>query len=132
MTEKIDTEKIKIKLYRLHFLLTEPESEEVQGEGIKQFKMCFKEVLRFLATYLQEEFGITTNTNLEVLSSSFEKKLFTQNMTTSLNEMEHDFRSLKSSKNTNEIYKRIKSIHAHHLQVIYDMLTRMGEDPEEE
>ena len=133
MTEYKDkVENIKINLYRLHFLLTETESEENQREGIDQFKLCFNEVVSFLAEFLKEEFSISAKSVLEILAASFEKRLFTKDMTNSLNEMAADFKALKSKKNVTEIYPRIKSIHGHHLQVIYDMLIKMGEDVDNE
>ena len=52
-------------------------------------------------------------------------------MTNSLKEMEKDFKSIDSVKNIDEIYLKIKTVYAHYLQLIYDMITRMGEDPEE-
>ena len=123
---------IKTKLFRLHFLLTEPESPENQNDGINQFKLCFKEILGFLTSFLEEEWNISPKSDLEILNTSFEKKLFTEEMTHSLKEMQQDFINLKFKKKKDEIYIRIKSIHAHHLQVIYDMLVRMGEDIEDE
>lgn len=127
-----EAEKIKIKLYRLHFLLTEPESDEIMKDGVKQFKICFQEIIGFLSDFLFEEFSINAESHLAVLTASFKKKLFTESMITSLKEMEIDFQSLNYQKIDIEIYKRIKAVHAQHLQVIYDMLTHMGEDASDE
>ncbi len=84
MTENIiEAGKIKATLYRLHFLLTEPQTDEIRKESILQFKICFKAIFSLLANYLSAEFNITTRSNLQVLEASFEKKMFTEDMTSS-------------------------------------------------
>ncbi len=131
MTENIiEAGKIKATLYRLHFLLTEPQTDEIRKESILQFKICFKAIFSLLANYLSAEFNITTRSNLQVLEASFEKKMFTEDMTFSLKEMEKDFETIDSL-NSDDIYIKIKELHARHLQLIFDMIARMGQDPEE-
>ena len=43
-----------------------------------------------------------------------------------------DFEKLQSGDNSKEIYTRIKESYAGNLQMIYDMLSRMGQDVQEE
>jgi len=125
-------EKLKTKLFRMHFLLTEPETDEIIKDGFKQFKMCFIDVLAFLSDYMTEELKVESSSNLELLDNAFKNKLFTEQMTFSLKEMEVDYKMLPSGKNKSEIYSKIKSTYAQHLQLIYDMLVLMGQDGEDE
>lgn len=123
--------KIKTKIFRLHFLLTEPESDDIIQQSFEQFKFCFRDVFDYLADYLKSVFEVKLPSDNEIIISAFKNKLITELFSKSLKVMENDYQSLVASKKSPEIFARIKSDYAQYLQLIYDMLERMGQDIED-
>ena len=132
MTNENQLEDLKKKLYRLHFLLTEKEDAISIQESLKQFQICFKGAMLELSNFLFSEHGVSPKDNFEILELSLEYKLFNQHMTELLGTMVGDFNQLVSGKNTEQVYNKIKENYAGNLQIIHDMLTRMGQDVEED
>lgn len=125
-------EDLKKNLYRLHFLLTEKEDEETKQKSVKQFMSCLEGAMQELTYFLVNEYNVNPKTNLKILDCSFEYKLFNQQMTDDLKNMANDYEEVKSSVKNDQLYNKIKNSYAGYLQMIYDMLTRMGLDAEEE
>lgn len=125
-------DELKKKLYRLHFLLTEKEDSETIQNSLKQFLLCFEGTMQELTNFLFSEYKTDPQSNMEILDYSFEYKLFNQQMIDSLKIMVSDYEEVKSSRANNELYYKVKNNYAGYLQMIYDMLTRMGLDAEEE
>lgn len=125
-------EDLKKKLYKLHFLLTEKEDANSVKESLKQFQLCFKDTMLELSNYLANEYRLSPKDNIEILELSFEYKLFNKNMTEQLKNMLQDFEQLISGEKPEKVYGKIKENYAGYLQMIYDMLTRMGQDIEDE
>jgi hypothetical protein len=130
--EEQQLENAKIKLFRLHFLLTEPQTDEIIEEALKQFELCFSELIKHLSEYLEENAGIKSGTSVDVFENAFKKKLFTQDMTEKLKNMAEDFNLITFGKEKTQIFEKVRDAYAHYLQVIYDMLIKMGQDAEDE
>lgn len=123
---------LKKKLYRLHFLLTNSENEITIRETLDHFLDCFKDIMSELAGFITSEYAHKPETNNHIIDLSFEHKLFNKEMTEQLKRMVDDSEKLESAENSEEIYIKIKEKYAGNLQMIYDMLSRMGQDAEEE
>jgi len=123
---------LKKKLYRLHFLLTEHEDESTIQESLKHFQNCFKDSMLELLHFFQNEYKLIPKDNNEIIKYSLEYKLFNTQMTDQLKIMLYDFEKLQSGDNSEEIYTKIKESYAGNLQMIHDMLSRMGQDAQEE
>jgi uncharacterized membrane protein YgaE (UPF0421/DUF939 family) len=132
MVNESNLEDLKKKLYRLHFLLTEKENEATINESLKQFSSCFSATMIELSIYLSNEYRINIKNNQEIVESAFTHKLFNKNMTEELKIMISESEKLIDGENSAETYKNIKESYAGYLQMIHDMLARMGQDAEEE
>ena len=132
MSNENQLEDLKKKIYRLHFLLTEKEDANSIQESLKQFQLCLKGAMLELSNFLFSEHGVSPKDNIEILELSFKYKLFNQNMTGLLKNMIQDFELLEAGKNTEQVYNKTKENYAGNLQMIHDMLTRMGQDAEDE
>jgi len=125
-------EKLKLNLYGLHALLTEKQTEESILDGANQFKICFEGAIENLYDFLQNEFNLKNKSHSFVIESAFENKLFNNDMTVNLRNMSDDYGNLKSKKGRELVYPKIQTLYAGFLQMIYDMLLRMGQDAKEE
>jgi len=125
-------EGLKEKLFKLHFLLTEKETEETVRQGLDQFKSCFVEAMSELSTFLLETYDVHTKNNNDIVEQAFEYKLVNAEMAQKLKVMANDFEQIDSTGNNKFIHKKIQESYAGYLQMIYDMLSRMGQDAEEE
>jgi hypothetical protein len=128
-TEKLGA--LKIKLYRLHFLLTEEQTGQNLLDGLEQFKVCYKSAMECLQLFIKEEYKQQSKSYKDTLELALEHRLFNEGMIESMFKMAGDFEKAEKSKNNPEIYKAVQEDYARYLQMIFDMLIRMGEDPEE-
>ena len=125
-------EGLKEKLFRLHFLLTEKETDEIIKQGLEQFKGCFDDAMSELSGFLSDTYKIKLKDNVDVVERAFEYKLVNREMVQQLKEMVNDYEQIGSAENLKSVHKRIQEEYAGYLQMIYDMLSRMGQDAEEE
>ena len=128
--KKLD--ELKIKLFRLHFLLTEEQTEQIRLDGIGQFKICFEGAMDCLRVFIQDEFKQKSKSYTQTLESAMECRLFNQQMTSSMQQMLTDYNLAHKGKNLDHVYLGLQEKYAGYLQMIFDMLTHMGEDAEEE
>ncbi len=128
--EKLDA--LKIKLYRLHFLLTEEQTEQNLLDAMAQFKVCYKSAMECLELFIKEEYKQQSKSYKETLELALKYRLFNEGMIESMLQMAGDFEKAEKPKNNPEIYKAVQENYARYLQMIFDMLIRMGEEPEEE
>jgi len=132
MVNENHLESLKKKLFRLHFLLTDRENAESVRESEEYFKLCFTEAMSELASFLSTEYNEAPKNNDEILECAFKHKLFNQEMIESLKKMVKDFNDLQVGKNRDQIYFNIRDRYAAFLQVIHDMLAKMGQDVEDD
>lgn len=132
MVNEKHLESLKKKLFRLHFLLTDRENDESVHESEEYFKLCFTEAMSELASFLSAEYNEAPKNNDEILEYAFKHKLFNQEMIESLKKMVNDFNDLQVGKNRDQIYVNIRDRYAAFLQVIHDMLAKMGQDVEDD
>jgi len=132
MTEENQLDELKKKLYRLHFLLTEKENEGTIKESLHQFEDCFKDTMSELSSFIANEYKQDNSNYFDIVDSAFEHKLFNREMTDDLKIMVSETDQLINDENPAGIYSRIRESYAGYLQMIHDMLSRMGQDAEED
>ncbi len=128
--KKLD--ELKVKLFRLHFLLTEEQNEQITFDGIAQFKICFIGAMECLDEFIQNEFNQKSKSYGNLLDLAFEHRLFNQGMIESMRQMLADYNLVEKGKKMQAVYEEVKNNYSRFLQMIFDMLTHMGEDAEEE
>ncbi|KAA3615643.1 MAG: hypothetical protein D8M58_15725 [Calditrichaeota bacterium] len=128
--KKLD--ELKVKLFRLHFLLTEEQTEQAIADGVEQFQICFSQAMECLDFFIETEYKQKAESNDHLLQLSLEHKLFNQSMIDSMKKMLADYDLVQKGKNIEKIYPVIKESYARYLQMVLDMLTHMGEEAEEE
>lgn len=119
---------LKQKLYRLHFLLTEKQNEETRAEGINQFVICFTSMIDNLDDFLKTEYSINSENESDVIEKSFENNLFNENTLSEMRDMLHSKEDSVNDQNHSDIYKDIQDNYARLIQMIHDLLKRMGEE----
>lgn len=125
-------EDLKLKLYRLHFLLTEKQNDETRQNGINQFIECSKSAYENLADYLNSEYSVKVKSPKDVVEKSFQKNLFNETTMLELEEMNKALEQAETNENISEIFSDVQENYSRLLQMIYDMLKRMGEEPHED
>ena len=125
-------EELKVKLFRLHFLLTEQQTEQAMLDGLDQFKICYEGAMECLENFIQIEFNQKSKSYKHALELALEHRLFNQDMIESMQKMMEDYNLVQKGKNLESVYRALQEKYARFLQMIFDMLIRMGEDPEEE
>jgi len=128
--KKLD--ELKVKLFRLHFLLTEEQNEQAVADGISQFKICYESAMDCLDIFIQDEYDDKSKSNKNTLELAFKHRLFNEGMIHSMYKMLDDYTLAQKGKHLEEIYQNLKENYARFLQMIFDMLTHMGEEPEDE
>jgi len=121
-------EDLKIKLYRLHFLLTEKQTPESISETLKHFTICFEHAFDCLAMYFKNEKDTILKSPSEVIAASLKQQLFNQQTIEILTTMAQDYEQVKKAEDSGLI-NSIADPYARLLQMIYDMLVGMGKDP---
>ncbi len=121
-----DLEKSRLALQRLYFLLTEPETDEIYKQSRRQFERVYSEIIDLLRRFLQTEFGMVTKNTQQLFRAGFEKRIYNgptlNRLLTMAEEKTEDDRAL---------YERLRDEYVFLLRMIHDMLSRMGEEPEE-
>ena len=125
-------EELKVKLFRLHFLLTEEQTEQARFDGVSQFKICYEGAMECLEIFIHNEFSQESKSYNETLELALEHRLFNQKMIESMQQMSGDYNLAVKGKNLESIYQILQDKYAGFLQMIFDMLTHMGEEAEEE
>ncbi len=125
-------EELKVKLFRLHFLLTEEQSEQAVLDGNRQFVLCYESAMECLKNYIQNEYNQISKSYNHTLELALEHRLFNQGMIESMQLMLRDYNLVKKGKNLETVYPVLQEKYGRFLQMILDMLTHMGEDAEEE
>ncbi len=125
-------EELKVKLFRLHFLLTEEQSEQAVLDGNSQFVLCYESAMECLKNYIQNEHNQISKSYNNTLELALEHRLFNQGMIESMQLMLRDYNLVKKGKNLETVYPVLREKYGRFLQMILDMLTHMGEDAEEE
>ena len=132
ITNENSLDDLKKKLYRLHFLLTEKENTDSVKKSLQQFIECFNHAMSELSAFLENEYKLAAGNNMEIAELSFQYKLINKEMSQEFKQMITDAEILEQIDSPEKIYSNIKIHHAGHLQMIYDMLSRMGQDAEDE
>ncbi|MCB0283199.1 MAG: hypothetical protein KDF60_11515 [Calditrichaeota bacterium] len=121
-------EDLKQKLYRLHFLLTEQQNEETKVAGINQFVTCFSSMIDNLKDFLTTEYGINVTDDKDVVENSFEYNLFNENTLVEMRNMLQAKENAEKNQKNFIIYEEIQNNYARLIQMIHDLLKRMGEE----
>jgi hypothetical protein len=125
-------EELKVKLFRLHFLLTEEQTEQFIRDAIEQFKICYEGAMECLEIFIQNEYNQKSKSFKHTLELALEHRLFNQGMIESMQQMLDDYNAMQKRKKAETIYPLLQEKYARFLQMIYDMLMHMGEEAEEE
>ncbi len=124
MSYKLAADNLQDKLNQLHFVLTEPESRENKETARAVLNDVFDMLIEALSLFLGQSRPAGKSSIDDILLLSFNHKLFNRQTFMELMQM-----SVKRQKNDlNVIYRALIESDARLLQMIADMLHRMGEE----
>ncbi len=121
-----DIEKVKKDLQRIHFLLTEPETEDIRRETHSRFKEVFAGVVGLLDRFLEREYGVSTKTTAETLQQGQLRKLYNNTTYERLGELAADMGTGRAD--AKKVFGRIRDDYVFLLRLLLDMLSRYGEE----
>jgi len=124
-----DLEKVRGRLQRLHFLLTEPESDAIHEETRQQFAVVYRELNELLGRYLENEFAVQAGDAGELYRLGHEKRLYNAETLGRLQKMAAQGHG--KPKDLSAFYENVRDDYVFLLRMLHDMLQRMGEEPEE-
>ncbi len=127
---KDDLETVKKELQRIHFFLTEPETEEIRRQTLDYFDTVFKDTLALLSRFLKEEYSVREKEASGIISRGFELKLYNAPTYKRLKELAADMRGKK--KDVEAVFARIRDDYVFLLRLLLDMLSRFGDEADEE
>lgn len=124
MSYKFAAKNLQDKLNKLHFILTEPENRENKEAARAVFNDVFDMLIEALNLYLGKGNSSDKGNRDDILLLSFNQKLFNRQTFLDLKQM-----AVKRQKNDlNIIYRALIESDARLLQMMADMLHRMGEE----
>ena len=124
MSYKFAAKNLQDKLNKLHFILTEPENRENKEAARAVFNDVFDMLIEALNLYLGKGNSSDKGNRDDILLLSFNQKLFNRQTFLDLKQM-----AGKRQKNDlNIIYRALIESDARLLQMMADMLHRMGEE----
>ncbi len=121
-----DIEKVKKDLQRIHFLLTEPETEDTRRETIRRFKEVFSGVVALLDLFLKREYGVSTRSAEDTLQQGQILKLYNTPTFKRLGKLAADMDS--AGADVEQVFGRIRDDYVFLLRLLLDMLSRYGEE----
>jgi len=128
--ESQELELFKKNLHQLHFLLTEKETEESRQQAIDKFVTTTDMAAAVLNSVLKNP---AKKINVpDVFDQGFKDGLYNANSHEALMELSSDHALARKGSEKGRIYAELRQRHARMLQMVYDMLRRMGEDTEDE
>jgi len=124
MSYKFAVKNLQDKLNQLHFILTEPENRENKEASRAVFNDVFDMLIEALNLYLGKGNSSDKGNSDDILLLSFNQKLFNRQTFLDLKQM-----AVNRQKNDlNIIYRALIESDARLLQMMADMLHRMGEE----
>lgn len=121
-----DIEKVKKDLQRIHFLLTEPETEDIRLETYNLFKEVFIRVVGLLELFLDKEYGVSTKTVADTLQQGQILKLYNSPTYQRLGNLAADMEP--DGMDVEQVFGRIRDDYVFLLRLLLDMLSRYGEE----
>jgi len=121
-----DIEKVKKDLQRIHFLLTEPETEDIRLETYNRFKEVFIRVVGLLELFLDKEYGVSTKTVADTLQQGQVLKLYNSPTYQRLGNLAADMEP--DGMDVEQVFGRIRDDYVFLLRLLLDMLSRYGEE----
>ncbi len=121
-----DIEKVKKDLQRIHFLLTEPETEDIRRETYSRFKEVFTRVVDLLDHFIEREYGVDTKNMADTLQQGQVLKLYNSPTYKRLGELAADMG--QEGVDMEQVFGRIRDDYVFLMRLLLDMLSRYGEE----
>ncbi|HED11237.1 MAG TPA: hypothetical protein ENJ10_11165 [Caldithrix abyssi] len=121
-----DIEKVKKDLQRIHFLLTEPETEDIRRETYSRFKEVFTRVVDLLDHFIEREYGVDTKNMADTLQQGQVLKLYNSPTYKRLGELAADMG--QEGVDMELVFGRIRDDYVFLMRLLLDMLSRYGEE----